>query len=184
MVKRSLPPPAVEIIRDCCQWAEGFPDTDEVSQGILDEIARRAAPCQDKVELSDDEGDFDLPPEGGVGTKWRSEDELVLDVSEHYFVEIGEVYHADRDKKLFSAVFRDKRNPCRGVAPSKGAAVNVEGLRELLRWVRSNAQQLRSKGTCKCGRLAVIGADLCAKHCLQAVTKGEPKQTLLRLSGK
>ena len=84
---------------------------------------------------------------------------------------------------MLSAVFRDKRNPGPGVAFKKTAR-NVEGLRELLRWVRSNGQQLRSKGACKCGRLAAIGADSCAKHCLQAVTKGEPKQTLLRLSGK
>ena len=82
----SLPPPALEIVRDCSQWAAGFPDTDEVRQGILEEIARRAAPCENKVELTDDEGDFDLPPGGGFGTKWGSADELVLDVSEHHFV--------------------------------------------------------------------------------------------------
>ena len=107
----------------------------------------------------------------------------MLDVSEHYFVEIGEMCHNNGDHVL-SAIFRDKRNPGLGVPPVKTTERNVEGLRELLRWVRSNAQQLRSKGPCKCGRLAVIGADLCAKHCLQAVTKGEPKQTLLRLSAQ
>ena len=63
----SLPPPALEIVRDCSQWAEGFPDTDEVMQGILDEIKRRAANFREgsDFEVSDDEGDFDLPP--GVG---------------------------------------------------------------------------------------------------------------------
>ena len=175
MAKRSLPQPALEIVRNCSQWAEGFPDTDEVMQGILDEIARRAAPCQDKVEVSDDEGDFDLPPGVGLNgaTKWTSENEFVLDVSEHYFVEIGLMFHQCSGKpvQLFAG-FRDKRNPGPGVAPCKTTERNVEGLRELLRWVRSNAQQLRSKGPCKCGRLAVVGADLCAKHCLQKVTKG------------
>ena len=83
-----------------------------------------------------------------------------------------------------SAYFRDKRDPFAPVNPVKNTASNIKGLRELLRWVRSNGQQLRSKGACKCGRLAVIGVDSCAKHCLQAVTKGEPKQTLLRLNGK
>ena len=53
-------------------------------------------------------------PDGG--TKWRSRDEFVLDVSEHYFVEIGEMWHENRpddaiDQKVLMALFRDKRNP-------------------------------------------------------------------------
>ena len=98
----------------------------------------------------------------------------MLDVSEHYFVEIGEMYHEGRGgRKVLSAIFRDKRDPGPGVDPYKWVERDVAGLRALLRWVRANAQQLRTKGTCKhCQRLAVIGADFCAKHCLQAVTKG------------
>ena len=91
-------------------------------------------------------------------------------------VETGEMYHEGRGgEKVLSAVFRDKRNPFgnSGVVPYKWVERDVAGLRALLRWVRANAQQLRTKGTCKhCQRLAVIGADFCAKHCLQAVTKG------------
>ena len=126
-------------------WAEGFPDTDEAMQGILAEITRRAAPEEMKPEITDDEGEFDLPQPFGGGTKWRSDNNPVLGVSEHYFVEIGEMYHEGRDgDKVLSA-----------------------------RWVRANAQNLRTKGACKhCQRLAAIGTDLCAKHCLQAVTKG------------
>ena len=99
-------------------------------------------------------------------------------------MEIGETYHESREEDVLWAVFRDKRKPKEPIEPDMWQERSIKGLRELLRWVRSNAQQLRSKGTWKCGRLAVIGADLCAKHCLQAVTKGEPKQALLRLSGK
>ena len=162
-------------IKDFSMWAEGLPDTDEVMQGILDEIARRCAFDNDKVEITDDEGELDLPqPYLNGSTKWHSQDEFVLDVSEHYFVEIGEMYHEGRNyDKVLSALFRDKRNPGPGVVPCKRAERNVEGLRELLRWVRANAQNLRTKGACKnCQRLAVIGADFFAKHCRLAVTKG------------
>ena len=166
----ALPLSVKTAIQDYNMWAGAFPDTDEMLQSILDEIARRNASDSQKGYYSEDEAEFDLPqPWLNGSTKYSSDTDYVLDVSEHYFVDIGEVIN-DGDKAL-SAIFRDKRNPDPGVGPMKHTERNVEGLRELLRWVQKHAQNIRAKGVCKCGRLQIIGTEFCAKHCLQAVAK-------------
>ena len=160
----ALPLSVKTAIQDYNMWAGAFPDTDEMLQSILDEIARRNN--SDEMDVSEDEAEFDVQ---GL-TKYSSDTDYVLDVSEHYFVEIGEMIDGDGDQML-SAIFRDKRNPDPGVGPMKHTERNVEGLRELLRWVQKHAQNIRAKGVCKCGRLQIIGTEFCAKHCLQAVAK-------------
>ena len=164
-------------IQDLQMWGGVLPDTDEALQRLLDEIKSRAGTDDEKLEMTDDEGEFDMPPcPHGNARKWSCPYSFVLDVSEHYFLEIGQMWHEGRsldddDNRVLSAVFRDKRNPGPGLTPYKWTERDVKGLRELLRWARDNANQLRTTGPCQCGRLALIGTKFCAKHCLQCIVK-------------
>ncbi len=157
----------MEAIEDCGLWAPGFPDTDEVLQGIIDRISTQSRFMDDDaMESEDDESDFLID-----GKKIHREMDFIVDVCEDYYCEIGEGVLRDGETVL-SAIFRKKGEEGCGLQPYFWGERTPEGLRALLRWMRANAQQLQSKGPCKnCLRLSVIGADYCTKHCLQCVAK-------------